>query len=40
MACIGRKGTIRRAINHVQRSTWWQPLRRRQKFRRGGGCAP
>ena len=40
MARIGRKGTCRRGINRFQGAAWWQPLRRRQNLRRGGGCAP
>ena len=40
MARIGREGTFRRGINRFQSATWWQPLRRRQKLWRRGGCAP
>ena len=40
MARIGREGTFRRGINRFQSAAWWQPLRRRQKLWRRGGCAP
>jgi hypothetical protein len=40
MARIGREGTSRRGINRFQSAAWWQTLRRRQKLRRRGGCAP
>ena len=40
MARIGREGTFRRGINRFQSPAWWQPLRRRQKLWRRGGCAP
>ena len=40
MARIGREGTFRRGINRFQSTAWWQPLRRRQKLWRRGGCAP
>jgi hypothetical protein len=40
MARIGREDTFRRCINRFQSPAWWQPLRRRQKLWRRGGCAP
>ena len=40
MARIGREGTFRCGINRFQSPAWWQPLRRRQKLWRRGGCAP
>lgn len=40
MARIGREGTGRRRINRFQGATWRQALRRRQNFRRRGGCTP
>jgi len=40
MARIGREGTGRRSLNRFQGAAWRQALRRRQNFRRRGGCAP
>jgi len=40
MARIGREGTCRRSLNRFQGAAWRQALRRRQNFRRRGGCAP
>ena len=40
MARVGRKCTCRCGINRFQSPAWWQPLRRRQKLWRRGGCAP
>lgn len=40
MARIGREGTGSRSLNRFQGAAWRQALRRRQNFRRRGGCAP